>query len=174
MTKKTYWERNRATGGYLLKRDVARVVGGFFMLVLLFGLCFLILQPLLHQFSNSIMSRDDLFDPTVMAIPRYPTWLNYQVAVELMDYWGSLIRTVGITFLVATLQIIACTLVAYGFARFDFPLKKLWFACVILTVLVPPQIIRAPLFLNFLFFDFFGLITLFGVDPLPLPGPKWE
>lgn len=200
-----YLARNRATdNNYLLKRDVARIATGLFTTVLLFGLCFLILQPLLHQFSNSIMSRDDLFDPTVLAIPREPTLENYMTAERLMNYWGTehtpayiitqlagpesvalgdffgwlgsffvgffsstLFSSIWITGIVAVLQIVACTLVAYGFARFDFPLKRLWFACVILTVLVPPQVIRSSLFLNFHFFDFFGLVTIF-TDPLTL------
>ncbi|MCL1845931.1 MAG: carbohydrate ABC transporter permease, partial [Defluviitaleaceae bacterium] len=167
MTK--YWARNLATDNhYLIKRDTARIAAGIFTTVLLFGLCFLILQPLLHQFSNSIMSRNDLFDPTVIAIPREPTLLNYFDAIRLMNYLGSLINTIWITALVAVLQIVACTLVAYGFARFDFPLKRLWFACVILTVLVPPQVIRSPLFLNFHFFDLFGIVTFFRDEPFML------
>jgi len=160
--------RNRATDGYLFKRDIGRVFVGIFTVILLFGLCFVILQPLLHQFSNSIMSQDDLFDRTVIAIPRYPTFANYRLAVELMDYWGSVLRSLGVTFGVALLQIAACTLVAYGFARFDFPLKRFWFACVILTIIVPPHIIRSALFLNFRFFDVFGMINLIRGDPLNL------
>jgi multiple sugar transport system permease protein len=163
-----YMVRNRATdNNYLLKRDIARIGTGIFTTILLFGLCFLILQPLFHQFSNSIMSRDDLFDPTVLAIPRVATFDNYRLAGQLMSYWTSLFNSVWITALVAVLQIAACTLVAYGFARFEFPLKRFWFACVILTILVPPQVIRSPLFLNFHFFDFFGLVTLFQ-EPLRL------
>ncbi|MCL1862938.1 MAG: carbohydrate ABC transporter permease [Defluviitaleaceae bacterium] len=164
-----YLERNRATdNNYLLKRDISRIFVGLFTTILLFGLCFLILQPLFHQFSNSIMSRDDLFDPTVMSIPREATLDNYRLAMELMTYWTSLFNTIWVTAFVAVLQIIACTLVAYGFARFDFPLKKFWFACVILTVLVPPQVLRVPLFLNFHFFDMFGLMTLINGEPLML------
>jgi len=166
MTK--YLKRNRASEGYLLKRDFGRVVGGVFMVVLLFGLCFLILQPLLHQFSNSIMSRQDLFDSTVISVPRYPTLNNYREAIYLMDYWGSLFRTMGITLVVAILQIAACTLVAYGFARFDFPLKRFWFGCVLLSILVPPYVIMAPMFLNFLHFDIFGLFNLFTGSPVQL------
>ncbi|MCL2577021.1 MAG: carbohydrate ABC transporter permease [Defluviitaleaceae bacterium] len=177
-----YLERNRATdNNYLLKRDISRIGVGIFTTVLLFGLCFLILQPLLHQFSNSIMSRNDLIDPTVIAIPREPTLESYRLAAQLMNYFpnfgamangfhvsqlGSLVNTIWITALVSVLQIAACTLVAYGFARFEFPLKKFWFACVILTVLVPPQVIRVPMFLNFRFFDLFGLIG----EPLILTG----
>ena len=163
-----YLYRNRASNGYLLKRDFGRIVGGIFMLVLLFGLCFLILQPLFHQFSNSIMSREDLFDATVISVPRYPTFNNYREAIYLMNYWVSLLRTVGITFLIAILQIVACTLVAYGFARFEFPLKRFWFGCVLLSILVPPYVIMAPMFLNFLDFDIFGIFTLITGSPIQL------
>ncbi|MCL1885094.1 MAG: carbohydrate ABC transporter permease [Defluviitaleaceae bacterium] len=192
-----YLARNRATeNNYLLKRDFARVSTGLFTTILLFGLCFLILQPLFHQFSNSVMSRSDLFDPTVIAIPREPTTYNYETALMLMNYlpsgsaivdsfslmpqglssfWsafttglGSLVNSIWITTIVALLQIAACTLVAYGFARFEFPLKKFWFACVILTVLIPPQVLRTPLFLNFQFFDLFGLVSLIRGEPLML------
>jgi multiple sugar transport system permease protein len=163
-----YLRRNRATGGYLLKNDFGRIIGNFLMVILLFGLCFLILQPLLHQFSNSIMSVDDLFDPTVIAIPRFPTLGHYRLALDLMNYWGALLKTVGITLLVAFLQVAACTLVAYGFARFEFPLKRFWFGCVLLTIIVPPHTIMAALFLNFRFFDLFGVINLVRGDPLNL------
>jgi len=163
-----YMARNRASGGYLLKRDVGRVLGSLFRVILLFGLCFLILQPLFHQFSASIMSRNDLFDPTVLSIPTRVTWDNYRTAIELMNYWTSLFRSLLITFGVVVLQIFACTLAGYGFARYDFPLKKLWFAFVLLTVIVPPQVIFAPMFLNFRFFDVLGIITLIRGEPLNL------
>jgi multiple sugar transport system permease protein len=166
---KKYLARNRATdNNYLLKRDTARIFTGIFTTVLLFGLCFLILQPLFHQFSNSIMSHEDLFDHTVIAIPRNPSFQRYDLAITLMGYWRTLFDTVWITGIFSVIQIAACTLVAYGFARFEFPLKKFWFACVILTVLVPPQIIRIPMFLNFHFFDLFGIFTLITGRPIML------
>jgi multiple sugar transport system permease protein len=174
MTKKgrisRYISRNRASENYLIKRDIVRVFGNVFMVVLLFGLCFLILQPILFQISASFMSRQDLFDSTVISIPRYPTTLNYRMAMDLMNYWTSLFTSVGITLAVAVLQITACTLVAYGFARFTFPLKNFWFGCVLLTIIVPPHVIMAPLFLNFLNFDIFGIFRLTTGSSLQLIG----
>ncbi|MCL2202996.1 MAG: carbohydrate ABC transporter permease [Defluviitaleaceae bacterium] len=163
-----YMARNRASENYLIKKDFARICGGFFMVVLLFGLCFLILQPILFQISNSFMSRQDLFDSTVISVPRYPTLVNYRMALNLMEYWGALGTSLGITFLVALLQIMACTLVAYGFARFEFPFKRFWFGCVLLSIIIPPHVIMAPMFLNFLNFDIFGIFTLFRGAPLSL------
>ena len=56
------------------------------------------------------------------------------------------------------LQLFTCLMTAYGFARFRFPFKKLLFGCVILTLIVPPQVIMLPLFMKYRFFDVFGII----------------
>ena len=164
----SFLERNRASGGYFFKRKLGNSILIFFKVVLLFGLCFLILQPLINQFSLSVMSSADLFDPSVISIPRNFTWANYRLASYLMDYWQTLLMSMVIGILVAVLQITACILAAYGFARFNFPLKRFWFICVLLTIIVPPQTIMAPLFLNFRFFDVFGIFTLFRGEPLNL------
>lgn len=44
---------------------------------------------------------------------------------------------------------ISCTAVAYGFARFDFPFKKLLFATLIATLLLPNVVTRIPQYLLF-------------------------
>jgi multiple sugar transport system permease protein len=163
-----FWERNRKSGGYLLRHRV----GGFLFRVcralFLFGLCFLILQPLINKLSLSFMEQQDLYDPTVIAIPRHFTSDNYNMVNKLLDLWPSLFRTILIAGMVAILQVMSCTLAGYGFARFNFPLKKLLFICVMLVIVVPPQTILAPLYLNFRFFDIFGLIKLINGDSVNL------
>ncbi len=44
---------------------------------------------------------------------------------------------------------ISCTLVAYGFARFEFPGKKILFVTVIATLLLPNVVTRIPQYLLF-------------------------
>lgn len=153
---------------YVVKRKISSFSIKFLRGLLLAGLCFMILQPLLNQLSVSLMHHDDLFDPTVINIPRNFSTGNFAMADMLMSYWSTLIRTIGVTFLVATLQIIACVLAAYGFARYEFPLKRFWFFCVVLTIVVPPQTIMAPLYLNFRFFDIFGIFQATTGAPLNL------
>jgi multiple sugar transport system permease protein len=136
--------------------------------LLIFGLCFLILQPLLDKISVSFMQERDLYDATVISIPRHPTFGNYQMVNTLMNYWSSLLTTLIIVTVSAVFQIASCTLAGYGFARFQFPFKKFWFACVMLIIVVPPQTIMAPLYLNFRFFDVFGLFRLITGSPVNL------
>lgn len=153
--------RNKQSGGYLLKKTISNKTYTFLRAVLLFGLCFLIIQPMLNKLSMSFMQEKDLYDPTIIVVPRNFTTENYKLLSGLIDYWKSLSNSLILAVAVSILQVVSATVVGYGFARFNFPLKKFWFACVILVVIVPTQTILSSLYLNFRFFDIFGLINLF-------------
>lgn len=47
------------------------------------------------------------------------------------------------------LTVISSVVVAYGFARFDFPWKKFWFAALIATILLPQSVLLIPQYLMF-------------------------
>lgn len=160
--KESFFERNKKSNGYLLRKTSFSVCYKILRAILLFGLCFMILQPLLNKISLSFMEERDLYDSTIVAIPRHFTTGNYQIAAYLMKYWQSLLNTALLSLLVSVLQIISCTLVGYGFARYKFPFKGLWFGAVVLVILVPPSTIQASLFLNFCYFDIFGIFALFN------------
>lgn len=165
-----YWERNKKSEGYLLKKDCGHVVMVICRALLLFGMCFLILQPLLNKISISFMAEKDLYNPMVIAIPENFTTDNYRLSAELMTYGKAFVNTLVISLTIAILQVAMSTLVGYGFARFNFPLKGFWFACVILTVVIPTQAISTSLYLHFRFFDVFGIIELLTGTTLNLRG----
>lgn len=165
---KSFVERNRMTNNYLLRKTAFDVGYKIVRFVLLIGLCFLILQPILNKVSISFMEEQDLYDSTIVTLPRHFTTGNYSLAVRLMDYWKAMWSTAGIALLVSVFQIFSCTLVGYGFARYKFPFKNLWFGLVILCLLVPPTTIMSSLYLNFAFFDFFGIISAINGEPINL------
>lgn len=165
-----FWERNRASGGYLLKKRLLSYGLSFVRFILLFGMCFMILQPILNKISVSFMTEADLYNPIVISIPEHFTTDNYKLAAELMNYRKGIVNSFVISLTIAIVQIFVCTLVGYGFARFDFPFKKFWFVCVILVILIPPQTISSSLHLHFKFFDILGLIKLIRGDTINLRG----
>ena len=169
-TRKSFWEANRASNGYLLKATITRKVISFARALLLFGLCFMIIQPLLTRFGTSLMAEKDLYDSTVVLVPRNPTLDNYRIVFDLTDFPRSMLNTLWTSLVVSVLQVVSCTLVGYGFARFDFPLKKLWFACVVALIIIPPQTIATALYMNFANFDVFGIIKALTGKTISLHG----
>ena len=107
-----------------------------------------------------------------MSIPEHFTTENYLLASKLMNYSKSLVNSFVVSLTIALLQISMCTLVGYGFARFEFPLKKFWFACVMLVILIPPQTISGSLHLHFRFFDILGIFKAITGDTINLRGSK--
>jgi multiple sugar transport system permease protein len=144
----------------ILRNKIIDVIYKISRAILIFGFCFLILQPLLDKISVSFMPEHDLYDATVISIPRTFSTDNYEIAMNLMNYWASLIQSIIIITLSAGLQVASCTLAAYGFARYKFPGRNILFMGVFLIIIVPPQTILSSLYLNFQFFDIFGLIKL--------------
>ncbi len=165
-----FWERNRKSDGYLLKKTLLNYGVSIARFILLFGMCFMILQPIFNKISVSFMTIDDLNNPTIISIPENPTTENYLMAAKLMSYSKSVVNSFLMSLAIAVVQIAMTTLVGYGFARFEFPFKKFWFACVMLVILIPPQTISTSLFLHFRFFDILGLIKLVTGDTLNLRG----
>jgi len=133
--------------------------------VLVIGICFMILFPLFVQLTTSFMDELDVYDPTVLYIPNNITFNNYVMAFQGLNYLESLRNTFFLSFSTGLLTLIACSFVAYGFARFQFPFKRFLFGMVILVIVVPPQTIMLSQFMFFRYFDFAGLIPLFTGDP---------
>lgn len=168
--RKNFWERNRKSEGYLLQKTSLNVAYKIIRVFLLFGMCFLILQPLLNKISISFMAEEDLYNPLVISIPQNFTTDNYQLAASFMSYGKSFLNTFVISLTIAVLQVAMCTLVGYGFARFEFPFKRFWFACVFAVIIIPPETISTSLYLRFRYFDFLGIIKLFTGDTINLRG----
>ncbi len=149
--------KNKKRPGHLrskLSKRTVSVVRG----LLMFGLCFMIVQPLLMRLATSIMEEKDLYDTTIVLLPRNPTLENFQHVFNLTEFPTSMLNTLWTSLLVSVCQVVSCTLVAYGFARYDFPLKKFWFGCVIAIIIIPPQTIATSLYTFFSNFDFLGIV----------------
>jgi multiple sugar transport system permease protein len=138
-TKTSFKSANKRSGGYLVNAKAKKLPVSLIRGLLLFGLCFMIIQPMLTRLGTSLMEEKDLYDSTIVLLPRNVTLDNYRIVFDLTTFPKSMINTVWTSLLVSVLQVIACTLVGYGFARYSFPLKSFWFACVVLLIIVPPQ-----------------------------------
>ena len=161
---------NQKSGGYVLRAKVKKTVVSVARGLLLFGLCFMIIQPMLTRFGTSLMEEKDLYDSTIVLLTRNPTLDNYRIVFDLTNFTVSMLNTLWTALLVSVFQVASSTLVAYGFARYDFPLKKFWFGCVVALIIIPPQTIATALYMNFQNFDILGIFKAITGKPLNLHG----
>ena len=169
----SFWDRNRRSEGYLLKRTVRQISISVIRGLLMFGLCFMIISPMISRLSMSLMEEKDLYDSTIVLLPRNVTLDNFGVVFRATSMPTSMLNTLWISILASVCQIISCTLVAYGFARFEFPLKRFWFGCVIALIVIPPQTIQTALYRTFTRFDIFGIFQALTGSALNLRSSIW-
>ncbi|MEV5068725.1 carbohydrate ABC transporter permease [Microbacterium sp. LMI12-1-1.1] len=62
-------------------------------------------------------------------------------------------------------NLVSCSLAAYAFARLNFPLRRLWFAVMLITIMLPIHVIIVP---QYVLFSQLGWLNTF----LPLIVPK--
>ena len=154
-----------ALNKHKVKEKATGLVVSIFRYILLIAISYIILYPLFALFSYSIQSKADVLDSSVTWIPRAPTLNTFAVAWEYLDYGKSLFNTILIGGVSAALEIFSCAVAAYGFARFKFKGRGLLFALVLLTAIVPTQILVIPQFLNYRFFNFGYLLDLVNLIP---------
>ena len=107
----------------------------------LMGIIYVILFPIFYAISSSLLTERQLTDPSVVWVPKILTFENFGVAFKEMDYGNTFVYTMFLCLVSTALQIFSCTLAAYGFARFKFKARGFLFFCVLLTIVVPPQML---------------------------------
>ena len=137
---------------YVSLRWLGTLGWSIFRYVVLLGISFIILYPFALKVAQMFMSRDDLLDNTVRFIPIAPTFDNIIASMNAMQYTRALLYTMMFCIVISLLQIIVCSLAGYGFARFKFYGKNIIFFLVIMTLIVPTQVIIIPMFLSLRFF----------------------
>ncbi len=111
----------------------------------------IMLYPLIWLIGASFKSNTEIFAGAGF-MPAKPTMDGYVKGWETSTPY-TFGRFFWNTFLIIAPKtictVISCTVVAYGFARFDFPGKKILFATVIGTLLLPNVVTRIPQYLLF-------------------------
>ena len=162
--------------GYLRRKMIFEKAWPVFRFLILFGLGFVILTPLMFMISYGFRESGDMNDPTVMWIPRNLTLKVMKQTINAMGLTNSianrqnpLFNTLVLNLGCSLLQVLTCAITGYGFARFKFKGRDLLFGIVILMILVPTQILSIPLYMTFKNFMFGAvkLIDKFAVMYLP-------
>lgn len=145
-----------------------------FRYLLVIGISFIIIYPLLMKISVAFKDKMDIYNPTIYMIPVNFTFDNIKMAMRILDYFPMLGNTLLFVVVTTLLTAASCALAGYGFARFAFPGSNILFGLVILTILVPSSTLMVPMYLHFRSFDIMGLIHLFtGKEGVNLLNTYW-
>lgn len=147
-----------------------------FRLVIIVGISYVILGPVIGIISSSFFSDADNYNPMVYLIPQEPTLGRYELAMKYLKYGKTLINSLLYSVSLMAIQVFVCSMVGYGFARYKFPGKNILFACVVIMIVIPTNTIMLPLYMTFAKFDVLGILKLIkgsAVNLLSTPIPMY-
>ncbi|MEM7029299.1 MAG: carbohydrate ABC transporter permease [Chloroflexota bacterium] len=135
----------RDSNRYVLRRQINRAL---LYLCVAVGI-FVFLGPFLWSVLSSLKGPSEvyLFPPKVF--PSTPVWSNYAHVLDVVPFGRFYWNTTVITVLSIIGTVVSSTLVAYGFARFDFPGRDVLFILVIATLILPDEVTLIPRFILF-------------------------
>lgn len=152
--------KDRLKAKFLSTYFLGKIIFSIFRLVLMIGIAYIVLFPFLTKIAGSVMAPEDFVDVTVRLIPRNFTLDIYKYIISELEYWEAFGNTFTLSFSTALIQTFICCLIGYGFAKFKFKGRNLIFMLVMLTMIVPHQTIRFSMFMEFSYFDVFGIVRL--------------
>lgn len=130
-------------------RGIRRIIFRAMYYLLLFDLAFVFLYPFITMIVDSLKTDADLVNITVKWLPSELEFSNYVVAYKQLNYLNY-IKNSAIVAIVATIgHVLSCAFVGYGFARYRFPGKSVLFGGVILSMIVPVQVLIFPLYMQY-------------------------
>jgi multiple sugar transport system permease protein len=112
--------------------------------MLFVGIGFIFLYPLMQMIVTSFMPLIDLVDPTTIWIPKHFTLQNYGRAIEALKAWDALKDSLIVSTLPTVFVVASSSLIGYGFATYQFPLKKTMMAILLVIFLIPNILMSIP------------------------------
>ena len=134
--------------------------------ILLIGMSYVFLYPLIRMVSMSFMSFSDLINPEVEWIPSQLNFNNFRVANFVLEIFppswtasglslwqrvsgtienpGNLFKSLRNVSVLAIVQTSIAAMTGFAFARFNFKFKQFWFFMVIVTFIIPLPMVTMP------------------------------
>ena len=135
--------------------------------ILVGGFAVLLLYPVIWLFVSSFKESGDIFITASSLIPNPFTFLNYAQGWEGFGGYGfgTFIKNT-IVFVIWMLlgHLISCSLIAFGFARLKFVGRGFWFMIMLVTLMLPYEVVMIP---QYIIFSELGWLN--SLKPLVVP-----
>ena len=129
------------------------------LLVLIYGI------PFFWLISRSLMKSQELYQVPTVWWPKELQWDNFYNALTAFPFLRYLKNTLIIVGMNILGAVISNPLVAYGFAKIKWKGRNVVFIIVLMTMMLPFQVVMIPLFMEFKAFGWIGTMLPMIVTP---------
>ncbi len=121
----------------------------FLIYAVLIILSIIALLPVMWMVSISLTPLNKVFQYPPRLIPDPLSLTGYHEAVTLFPFFRYFLNTSFMTAARVIGTVFSASLVAYGFARYDGPLKEVLFVFILTPIFLPEQVTLIPLFVGY-------------------------
>ena len=107
------------------------------------------LVPTLWMISASLKASTEIFAHPITWIPKSPQWRNYVDAFNAIPLGRFAVNTMIVVGFAVLGTVVSSVMVAYAFARLRWPGRRLFFALLIATMMLPEVVTLVPRFVIF-------------------------
>ena len=90
---------------------------------------------------KTVQSEQELGTYPLHLLSDAPTLQNYQEVIKAVPLFSYLLNSRIVCLISIVAQIVIACLAAYGFVFFEFPMKKLLFSLVLMTTMIPGEVV---------------------------------
>lgn len=132
--------------------------------LLLIALALLFLLPFIWTLSTALKSQQELYSWPPVWIPAQWNWQQFALAWQAQDFNLYLKNSLLVASLSTLGQVFSSSMVAFGFARFEFKGRDLLFMLVLASMMIPWDVTMIPQYMQF---NYLGWINT--LKPLIVP-----
>ena len=132
---------------FLRSRKTTAVAKNILVYVLLCIAAIVFLIPFFWMVTSAVKTQQQIFKYPIEWIPNPAVWSNFLEVWRAIPFGMFFKNSLIVSSLVIVGDLVASTLVAYGFARKDFPGKNVLFLLLLGTMMIPQQVTLIPLFI---------------------------
>lgn len=122
------------------------VVNMIIRYILILFFCIPMLFPLLWMLTTALKDNQAVFAMPPQWIPKKFMWENFTIGLEQIDFWKRFVNTAFIAILCTIGSVLSCMSVGYAISRIKFPGRKIWFYCIVGSMMIPGMVTLIPVF----------------------------
>lgn len=111
-------------------------------------LSIVMLFPFFWMLRSSLMTKREIFTTPIQWLPAEVKPENYTKAFEKVNFFRSLFNSLLISVINVIGSVLSSSFIAFGFSRLKFPGRRIWFALLLSTMMIPYTVLIIPQFLG--------------------------
>ncbi len=133
--------RSAESGPLSRSNLLATILGGYLPLIIA---TLIIALPLLWMLIGSLKAPSEVVTQNLVLLPEHPNLDAYSRAAQKIDIGQLFLNSAIVTVVGSVVKVVLAITTAYALVFVRFPFKRIIFVCILVALMVPPQVSLVP------------------------------